>query len=101
MDIKYQHPSIQIFAMELKPRLQVEKSGNLNSCEGNSCPSEESVSDIKDDKNGIDEDEHVGIKEHGDDGKVTFVITNGKLDDWESRRHGSFAARLLKDVKIT
>ncbi|KMZ75863.1 putative methyltransferase family protein [Zostera marina] len=102
MDVKYQHPSIQLFAMDLKSRLRSEKSGNLNNCEGNSCSSEESVSDMKDDKNGIDEDsEHTGIKECDDDLKVTLAIKNGKLDGWESRRHGSFAARLLKDVKIT
>lgn len=34
----------------------------------------------------------------------TLLVTklpNGKLSEWEARRYGSMAARLLRDVKIT
>lgn len=28
-------------------------------------------------------------------------LRDGKLSDWEARRYGSIAARLLRDIKIT
>lgn len=32
---------------------------------------------------------------------IPMNLPNKKLSDWEARRYGSMAARLLRDVKIT
>ena len=36
-----------------------------------------------------------------EDGILLRGLQNGKLNEWEARRYGSMAARLLRDVKIT
>eukprot|EP00268_Persea_americana_P048329 TRINITY_DN509_c1_g1_i2.p1 TRINITY_DN509_c1_g1~~TRINITY_DN509_c1_g1_i2.p1 ORF type:complete len:265 (-),score=46.47 TRINITY_DN509_c1_g1_i2:261-1055(-) len=97
MDSKYQHASIQLFIMGLKSRAgcaenpmqhDAESSGECRSDEdGESCDAEE---------------EHVKCGNKGVmDGDVVGMMKTRKLDDWEARRYGSIAARLLRDVKIT
>lgn len=37
----------------------------------------------------------------GADSELLAGLQGGKLSEWEARRYGSMAARLLRDVKIT
>ncbi|KAK9072620.1 hypothetical protein SSX86_009055 [Deinandra increscens subsp. villosa] len=75
MDIKYQHPSIQLYIMTLKTP---EGITNLD-------PTTESDTTEK-------------IEDEADNDVPKEPQT---LSDWEARRYGSMAARLLRDIKIT
>lgn len=93
MDIKYRHPSIQLYMMEQKAQPRPQCSAN------NALPCQES--DIGD----VDDGESSGTKEVGirDDESVdgeTAEIERREVDDWETRRYGAMAARLLRDVTI-
>ena len=81
----YQHPSIQLFMMSPKP------SGctvDETDCSGEEIKSEES-------------------KQTSDDNDLTMGdfegsrLLNKDISDWEARRCGAMAAKLLRDVKIT
>ncbi|KDP43983.1 hypothetical protein JCGZ_05450 [Jatropha curcas] len=101
MDGKYQHPSIQLYIMGLKP-----SAGNIENMTQRIDPQTDEV-----------ETEVQMPKEYGnggnsnamnnmDDGSSEKVqedlkFPKGKLTDWEARRLGSMAARLLQDVKMT
>lgn len=91
MDVKYQHPSIHLYIMDPKATLIPEVSDNGNNEE------EEVVSNPGD-------DEDPGAESGGPcTGSVDSAEakTAGYLDDdWEIRRCGAMAARLLKDVKL-
>ncbi|KAG8072925.1 hypothetical protein GUJ93_ZPchr0006g45794 [Zizania palustris] len=89
MDAKYQHPSIHLYMMDLKAPLipEAEVSDNGNNDE------EEVVSDP-----GDDEDLGAG-SEHCTSSNSAGAKT-GNLDDWEIRRYGAMAARLVRDVKL-
>ncbi|KAM3245246.1 hypothetical protein ACQJBY_056517 [Aegilops geniculata] len=86
MDAKYQHPSINLYMMDLKASSVPEAGPNGN---GNTEEEEE------DDASNPGEDEDPGVK--------TEPCTASKedMDDWEIRRSGAMAARLLKDVRLT
>ncbi|XP_071711661.1 uncharacterized protein [Rutidosis leptorrhynchoides] len=84
MDMKYQHPSIQLYIMTLKTP---EGNTNLDSKIENGPTTEKT----EDDTNSNLEDEA--------DNAVPIEPKN--LSDWEARRYGSMAARLLRDIKIT
>ncbi|PIA29133.1 hypothetical protein AQUCO_06200016v1 [Aquilegia coerulea] len=103
MDNKYQHESIHLYIMESKNRWGCSEIGTTaheqqneelesmekheNTDEGESC-------------HGAEELEDRGGKEaHEVDSRVG--ISNGDLSDWQARRYGSMAARLLCDIKIT
>ncbi|XP_020693592.1 protein N-lysine methyltransferase METTL21A isoform X2 [Dendrobium catenatum] len=88
MDIKYQHPSIQLFIMELKPPQILED--NLQNTNAPLLDSGNHNSETEDD---LAEKEGVEL--------IAPVVADMKAGDWESRRHGALAARLLKDVKIS
>jgi len=87
MDVKYQHPSIHLYMMDLKAPLipEVEATDNGND-------EEEVVSNPG-------EDEDPGVKSESCSGSSPEAKSGG-LDDWEIRRCGAMAARLLKDVKL-
>jgi hypothetical protein len=87
MDVKYQHPSIHLYMMDLKAPLipEVEAINNGND-------EEEVVSNPG-------EDEDPGVKSESCSGSSPEA-KSGDLDDWEIRRCGAMAARLLKDVKL-
>ncbi|XP_066319895.1 uncharacterized protein [Miscanthus floridulus] len=87
MDVKYQHPSIHLYMMDLKAPLipEVEATDNGND-------EEEVVSNPG-------EDEDPGVKSESCSGSSPEAKSVG-LDDWEIRRCGAMAARLLKDVKL-
>ncbi|CAL4967666.1 unnamed protein product [Urochloa decumbens] len=86
MDPKYQHPSIHLYMMDLKAPLSADAGASDNGNE-----EEEDVSNP-----GGDEDP--GVKNEPCSGSLE--ASSGSLDDWEIRRCGAMAARLLKDVKL-
>ncbi|WJZ89753.1 hypothetical protein VitviT2T_008948 [Vitis vinifera] len=105
MDRKYQHPSIQLFIMGLKPSAETpETSSSPINWETNEIGTRETEN--SQDKNGDSSNETIEsvdfvsdkVKE---DGILLRGLQNGKLNEWEARRYGSMAARLLRDVKIT
>ncbi|AQK76221.1 Tumor-related protein [Zea mays] len=89
MDVKYQHPSIHLYMMDLKAPLipEVEAADNGNY--------EEEVEVAVNQE----EDEDPGVKSESCSGSSPEA-KSGSLDDWEIRRCGAMAARLLKDVKL-
>uniref|UniRef100_A0A5B7BHX9 Methyltransferase-like protein 21D n=1 Tax=Davidia involucrata TaxID=16924 RepID=A0A5B7BHX9_DAVIN len=105
MDSKYQHPSIQLFIMGLKPpegstenttpvinqqidEFRIGKAKDGEDEDGDGSSEADEVDDLGGDK----------VKEESM--RVTN-FQNEKLSEWEARRYGSMAARLLRDVKIT
>ncbi|RAL46062.1 unnamed protein product [Cuscuta campestris] len=110
MDSDYQHPSIQLFIMRLKP------TGGSSQC------SAEDVSAHKmemggfrehghdeSDEEEVEDDNSFNVREVDDlsgnevaaGEKLLVDLENRKLSEWETRRYGSVAARLLRDIKIT
>lgn len=83
MDIKYQHPSIHLYIMTFKTP---EGKTNLESLI-ESCTTEKT-----------DDDTNRNIEDEADN---AVPIEPQNLSDWEARRYGSMAARLLRDIKIT
>ncbi|GJW81799.1 protein N-lysine methyltransferase METTL21A isoform X1 [Tanacetum coccineum] len=83
MDIKYQHPSIQLYIMTLK------------TTEGNT-----SLDPLI--ENGATEKTENDTSSRVEDEVDNEVPTEPQnLSDWEARRYGAMAARLLRDIKIT
>ncbi|KAI9071860.1 hypothetical protein K1719_037882 [Acacia pycnantha] len=95
MDETFQHPSIQLFIMGSKPtteRLENTGLAPAEKVDGVETSGEDKIND-----------ENVA-EEKGSDfagEKVETTLPNTKLIDWEARRYGSMAARMLRDVKIT
>ncbi|XP_016508074.1 uncharacterized protein LOC107825699 isoform X1 [Nicotiana tabacum] len=103
MHSTYQHPSIQLYIMGFKPQgntsetvremaqQQTEEVGERETMHG---------SEEDDSKYGFNKDDATD-----NEGKVDKDLVldpeNRKLSDWEARRCGAMAARLLRDVKIT
>ncbi|KAK9126634.1 hypothetical protein Scep_015480 [Stephania cephalantha] len=100
MDIKYQHPSIQLYIMESKSRAGSASSRKQvdNQLQNVNVSIEHENNDEDDDGNKSELAECETDKVHPV-GEVAS-LENGKLSDWEARRYGSLAARLLRDVKI-
>lgn len=105
MDSKYRHPSIQLFIMSLKPSdrctehttqgfdRQTDEIGTAD------CDNEKDQDDAS--SSGVEEVDNLsGDKDGDDDSVLPEGIQNGKLSEWEARRYGSMAARLLRDVQI-
>ncbi|XP_060169617.1 uncharacterized protein LOC132600456 [Lycium barbarum] len=103
MDSTYQHPSIQLYIMGFKSQgstseivrqmaqQQTEEVGETETTHG----SEEDES-----KNGFNQDDATN-NEGKVDNNLVMDLENTKLSEWEARRCGAMAARLLRDVKIT
>ncbi|XP_019236463.1 PREDICTED: protein-lysine methyltransferase METTL21D isoform X3 [Nicotiana attenuata] len=103
MHSTYQHPSIQLYIMGFKPQgntseivkemaqQQTEEVGERESMHG----SEEDNS-----KYGFNQDDATD-NEGKVDKNLVLDLENRNLNDWEARRCGAMAARLLRDVKIT
>lgn len=88
MDGKYQHPSIHLYMMDPKTPLIPEAGVSDN---GNN--------EEEDDVSNPGEDENPGVTSGSCTG--SGEATSGQLDEWEIRRCGAMAARLVKDVKLT
>lgn len=86
----YQHPSIQLFMMSPKP----------SNCKVEEIKSEETKQILDDNENEDDNDSN----DHAHAVKGDFegsALLNKNMADWEARRYGAMAAKLLRDVKIT
>ncbi|KAI7724923.1 hypothetical protein M8C21_012701 [Ambrosia artemisiifolia] len=75
MDIKYRHPSIQLYIMTLKTP------------EG--IPNPDPIT------------ENDATEKVEDEADNELPEESRTLSDWEARRYGSMAARLLRDIKIS
>lgn len=92
MHSEYQHPSIQLFMMGLKPS---DCRGNEIDCHIDEVKSEE-TEQISEDNDGHDD-----VVNEVSEGSTLVNLQGKKISDWEARRYGAMAARLLRDVKIT
>lgn len=106
MDNKYQHPSIQLFIMTLKPSGLIRETTSLDNSSnsnGSEITTNVAIDNTEDEYSGNNSDEAEVPKViccNRDDVSISS-IQNGKLSDWEARRVGSMAARLLRDVKLS
>lgn len=98
MDQTFQHPSIQIFIMGLKPP----EGDKVNADQGSDRKSDEIEISKKGENVGTSNEEQVAdsVGLANEDCELLTKSQNEKLDDFEVRRYGSMAARLLRDVKI-
>ncbi|KAK6141963.1 hypothetical protein DH2020_024297 [Rehmannia glutinosa] len=98
MHSEYQHPSIQLFMMSLKPS---ECKSNDIDCHIEDVKSDETKQILEEDdgSNCVVNDRKGDQTEEGS--TVVVDLQNKKISDWEARRYGAMAARLLRDVKIT
>ncbi|KAG9444329.1 hypothetical protein H6P81_015669 [Aristolochia fimbriata] len=98
MDSKYQHDSIQLFIMGLKNQAGVPQNPFPSHAEDDG-PKHENDEDeeIPEEPAGSIDYNRKGLSE------LSEIIQkkNRNLNDWEARRVGSVAARLLQNVKIT
>ncbi|KAI3523383.1 hypothetical protein L1887_01455 [Cichorium endivia] len=93
MDNKYNHPSIQLYIMTLKTpegNTNLEDEADISNSNNNSI----SISISTSPSNSI------RVEDEGDD-ELPTEPHHGNLSEWEARRYGSMAARLLRDIKIT
>ncbi|KAJ7981052.1 Protein N-lysine methyltransferase [Quillaja saponaria] len=103
MDQTFQHPSIQLFIMGSKtPAMCTENSGLAITEKVDEV--ETSGADRSHEKNHRVELEievdKIADKIEGDS-ELLKSLQSDKLSEWDARRYGSMAARILKDVKIT
>lgn len=91
----YQHPSIQLFMMSPKPSgCKVDEID----CSGEEIKSEETKQISDDNENEDDNDSNSHVTKGDFEGST---LLNKNMCDWEARRYGAMAAKLLRDVKIT
>lgn len=96
MDYKYQHPSIQLYIMGPKTCCGIAPTTN----QGNDQKSEMVEKESKQgegENGGIDE---FSSNKDNEDCSFATKPPGRDLTDWEVRRYGAMAARLLHDVKI-
>lgn len=102
MDSKYQHSSIQLYIMGPKS-----SSGSIEAAakgiELSGVATGETPETKKHNEEDVveDKEDDIGGGNDGQDCILATSIPKEKLSDWEARRYGSMAARLLRDVKIT
>ncbi|XP_019448754.1 PREDICTED: protein N-lysine methyltransferase METTL21A isoform X1 [Lupinus angustifolius] len=98
MDETFQHPSIQLFIMGFKHSAESTKiSGQVT---GEKVDAEIGVEDKSNEEHAAVEGSGVN-EENVEDECNTRIPQNAKLSEWEARRYGSMAARILRDVKIS
>ncbi|GAB2233672.1 hypothetical protein Droror1_Dr00002900 [Drosera rotundifolia] len=101
MDFRYQHPSIQLFILGLKPLPEGKSVKRIEgSLEFDELKETESTSEGENNgsMNKLDDSGSCSLEA---DSSVLGGVPSGELSDWEVRRYGAMAARLLRDVKIT
>ncbi|XP_061359438.1 uncharacterized protein LOC133303537 isoform X1 [Gastrolobium bilobum] len=97
MDETFQHPSIQLFIMGFKHSSDcTDNSGQATS---ENADVETGVEDKRSEENVVVEGSGLGEENVEDHCKP--IPQNAKLSEWEARRYGSVAARILRDVKIS
>ncbi|OMO67115.1 Nicotinamide N-methyltransferase-like protein [Corchorus capsularis] len=112
MDSKYQHPSIQLFIMGLKPLAATAEKANSavsSASENRTQGIDQQVNEVETSKSDPQKEVICGSSTSIDDSDSELKedqlpltrLPNGKLSEWEARRYGSMAARLLRDIKIT
>lgn len=103
MDSTYQHPSIQLYIMGFKPQGSTSEIVRQMAQQQNEEVAERETkhgSDEDESKYGFNQDDPTDNEGKVDDNLVVD-LQKRKLSDWEARRCGAMAARLLRDVKIT
>ncbi|XP_028808139.1 protein N-lysine methyltransferase METTL21A [Neltuma alba] len=95
MDETFQHPSIQLFIMGSKPAVERLENSALTTAE--KVDGVETSGEDKTNEENVAEEKGSDIAGE----KVETIPPNTKLSDWEVRRYGSMAARMLRDVNIT
>ncbi|KAK4440695.1 protein N-lysine methyltransferase METTL21A [Sesamum alatum] len=101
MHSEYQHPSIQLYMMTLKPS---DSRGNETGSHVEEVKSEETeqISDANEGSICVDDEVYDCKSDQTEEASGLVVNLQGKdLSDWEMRRYGAMAAQLLRDVKIT
>ncbi|KAL5765697.1 hypothetical protein ACOSP7_016314 [Xanthoceras sorbifolium] len=103
MDNNYQHSSIQLYIMGSKFNGGSTESATHGIDQPIEVGTRETKQEEQNDESStaVDKMENIGGENVGQDSAPVTRIPNGKLSDWEARRYGSMAARLLRDVKIT
>ncbi|KAK9999415.1 hypothetical protein SO802_019018 [Lithocarpus litseifolius] len=95
----FQHPSIQLFIMGSKP-----PERNTENTDQESGQESDKVETSVEENDGRSSEEEKVTDSVGDlveEGcELVKKLPNEKLNDFETRRYGSMAARLLRDVKI-
>lgn len=97
MDETFQHPSIQLFIMGFKNL--AEGTENSGQAAAEKVDVETGVEDKSSEGNNLVEGSGVVEENIEDHGK--HIPQNVKLNEWEARRYGSMAARILRDVEIS
>ncbi|GAB4842927.1 hypothetical protein Ancab_012905 [Ancistrocladus abbreviatus] len=100
MDRNYQHPSIQLFMMEAKPSLESTREGIRGNDQLDDNDKKESEGTTQENSGGVDKVDDLGTIKGEGDCLLHTCLPSGELSDWEVRRYGAMAARLLRDVKI-
>ncbi|XP_047180602.1 protein N-lysine methyltransferase METTL21A [Vigna umbellata] len=97
MDETFQHPSIQLFIMGFK------HSADCTENSGEATVEKVDVETVVEDKSseGNVVVEGSGLVEENVDDQNKPISQNAKLSEWEARRYGAMAARILRDVKIS
>lgn len=97
MDETFQHPSIQLFIMGFKQSAECTENPGQATVE--KVDVETVVEDESSEGNVVVEGSGLVEENVGDHSKP--ISQNAKLSEWEARRYGAMAARVLKDVKIS
>nr|XP_025684731.1 protein-lysine methyltransferase METTL21D isoform X2 [Arachis hypogaea] len=97
MDETYQHPSIQLFIMGFKN--SAESTGNSGQAAAEKVDDQTGVEGKSGEEN-LAMEPSSSVEKNVEDHEKAATGTK-KLSEWEARRYGSMAARILKDVKIS
>lgn len=102
MDCKYQHPSIQLFIIGLKPPAAAAEKSNSKFVAQSDTKESKCRKDEEDDGSSEVDELDTSTVEKVEEEELLVVRRNQnrKLSDWDARRYGSMAARLLRDVKL-
>ncbi|XP_031389423.1 protein-lysine methyltransferase METTL21D [Punica granatum] len=110
MHHKYQHPSIQLFIMGPKPVAKTveETTQKADDLDVKTCCVNEKADEAKQTEDS-ESGSSSGVDQRADCGAEGAVkrecsilekLKTRKLSEWEARRYGSIAARLLRDINI-
>ncbi|XP_027909151.1 protein N-lysine methyltransferase METTL21A isoform X1 [Vigna unguiculata] len=98
MDETFQHPSIQLFIMGFKHSAECTENSGEATVEKVDV---ETVVEDKSSEGNVVVEEGSGLVEENVDDQNKPISQNAKLSEWEARRYGAMAARILRDVKIS